>query len=290
MITIDSISLDRFNGQIALLQEALVGAGGDGDLHTIVKNVGADLAMTISDSLGPKSKKSGESYIRGDVRTVFSDGPNQIFPVKQRGKGSMVWLFAKSDILSGVEKENFMPGLSESGMSKTLRDRQVSRVGVSAETTRKGAMQKRTLIGSRGKQKVYRINRILVQRGRTESLAKAIASKRSGRLRATFAYAAHMLGRTRISPWIRDKFSSVAADGAAIFDQSKLNDKAAPMLSFGGSAPGLIENFEGLVLEAIDKAADRLYQVSSAIIHGYAKDYESGRKISAKANWMKSKQ
>lgn len=287
MIPLASIDLSRFNGNIAMIQEALIGAGGDGDLQILVANAGAELAMTISDSLGPKSKPAAEAYVRQDVRSVFQDGPNQIFPIDQRGSGDMTWLFAKSDMLFGVLTENFQPSLSESGMQSTLRNRQLNRVGVSSEVSRSGVIKARTILGQRGKQRVVRLNRILVQRGRTASLAKSITNKRVGRLRATFAYAAHQLGRERIQKWIKDKFDQVSEDGSAIFNPMKLQNKEAPTLEFGGRAPGLIENFEGKILEAVDKASDRLANIASALIHGYAKDWESARRITSKANWMK---
>jgi hypothetical protein len=269
----------------------LVGAGGNGDLQTIVKNVGADLAMTISNSLGPKSKQKGESYIRRDAKSVFMDRPSQVIQEPKRGLKDMIWFMATPKNVLGVEKQNWQMSIGVGGMQTVMRTTRKSfRVGVSSSVSRVGARPFATKLGTRGRQSVRRVERIVVQRGNVGDYVEAISKNRVGRLRATFAYTASMLGKTRISPWIKDKFASVSSDGAAIFDQSKLNDNVAPSLSFGGSAPGLIENFEGMVLEAIDRAADQLYQVTSAIIHGYAKDYESGRKITSKANWMKNKQ
>jgi len=289
MVTLASIDLSGFNGLIAMTQEALIGAGQDGDLQTIVKNVGADLAMEISNSLGPRSKEVGEATIRKDLRTLFQELPPHVFSGTRSGAGNMVWLTASPNRLWGVEMDDYQPSASESDMRDSMRANPSQRVGISSKFYRPGRQMKQKVLGQHGRQGVIQINRIMVERGRIDALSKDIAAKRVGRLRAMFAYAAHMLGRKRIPGWIKSKFESVRADGTAIFDQTKLQNKSAPILTFGASAPGLIENFEERIFGSVERASSKLYNTISALIHGYAHDWASAKKVSAKTGWMKNK-
>lgn len=275
MIPLGEIDLSRLNGQLQMLQDALVGAGQPGDMQIIVKDEARLLAMEISNSLGPSSKEIGERRIRSDMKSVFMDMPPFQFQGNKTGQGSIHWLVATPKKLFGVGLDDYEPNLSISGMKDRLREHQVIRVGVSAQVTRQGLRKKQTYLGQRGKQRMVQINRIMVPRGQTAALAKDIADKKVGRLRATFAYAANLLGQTRIPAWIKKHFETVAANGRAIFDGSKLNDKQAPTIVFGSAAPG-IENFEGIVLEAIDRRESKLYTRISGIIHGYSTAWKAG--------------
>jgi hypothetical protein len=271
---LSSIELTMFNARIAELQEALVGAGEDGDLSTSIKGEGRLLAWEISTELGPRKKENGEHKVYLDAKKTFFPEPTKTFPENKRnGKGGdsgLSWLYAGPDFIVGVPQENFQMGISESAM----RDQHKSL----AEKVSGKAWSK---IGKRGKQSVMKLNRIIVKR---EAFNRFIKSKqtRVGRMRATFAYAAYMLGQTRIPAWVSRHFDKVSADGRAIYDQSKLNDKVSPSLTFGSGAPG-IENFEPMIESAVETRLHKLTAKIQDIIHGYSKDWMAGRKITKKA-------
>lgn len=269
-----TIDLSGLNGLIYDFQDALIGAGEDGDLPKTVKDQGRLLAWEASTQLGPKKESRGEAKVLADVKQTFAPGPVEVFEFSKRqgagGDSGLTWLYSGPDFLVGVPQENLQPAMS----ATTMRSKQ-------RELNEQVKGKAWTQIGKRGKQVVMKWNRIVVKRSAFESLLK-MKNKRVGRMRATFAYAAHRLGMDRIPRWISRHFETVAADGAAIYNDAKLNDRTAPSIEFGSSVPG-IENFTEQINNAVDRRFHLLTAKIQNIISGYAGDCSAGRRIKRKA-------
>lgn len=267
------IDLSGLNGQLLALQDALVGAGQDGDLSTVIKGEGRLLAMEVSTQLGPKEKARGEAKVYQAVKQTFAPGPETVFEASKRngrgGDSGLTWLYAGPDFLVGVPMENLQPGLSATQAREQQRG-----------LNQKVSGNAWTKIGRRGKQAVMKWNRIILNRAAFDRLVRD-KNTRVGRMRATFAYAAHLLGQSRIPGWISRHFDKVAADGAALYDATKLNDRTAPALAFGSRVPG-IENFQEQIDRAVDNRFAKLTVRIAGLIQNYSADWKAGRKISRK--------
>ena len=274
MNTSADINLTGLNQLIFELNDVLLGAGGgDGDLAKTIHGEARLLAWEISKALGPAVKSMGEDNVLRDAKKTFAPGPVEVFEMSKRngrgGDSGLTWLYAGPDFLVGVPPENLQLGLSAPAMRRQHQD---------LKTKINGNAWAR--IGKRGKQVIQKWNRIIVKRAAFDSFVRA-KNARVGRLRATFAYAAHMLGQKRIPSWISRHFNQVAAEGRAIYDQSKLNDRVAPSLQFGSAAPG-IANYEPIIIDAIETGTYKIAAKIQDIIHGYAEDWKAGRKITRK--------
>jgi len=273
METLAVIDLSGLNGQLQDLQDALIGAGQDGDLVTIVKDEGRLLAWEISKQLGPQEKSRGEAKVYQDAKRTYAPGPLQAFPQSKRngagGDSGLSWLYAGPEFLVGAEQENIQPNLTATAMRQ-------------AQAANKARIKGKAWldIGRRGKQAVLKWNRIIVTRGAFDSFVRS-KNARVGRMRATFAYAAHMLGQGRIPGWISRHFQKVATDGRAIYDASKLQNKVAPSLQFGSGAPG-IDNFTEMIENGVERRTHLLSAKIGAIIASYSADWKAGRKVSRK--------
>lgn len=274
MNTFAVIDLSGLNGQFQAYQDALIGAGQDGDLQLIVKDEGRLLAWDISKALGPRKKSRGEAKVYQDAKRTYAPGPLVAFPQSKRqgagGDAGLTWLYAGPTFLVGVEHENLQPNLSDTAMRQEQ-----------AANNQRTKGKAWLAIGRRGKQAVMKWNRVIVTRGAFNSFVRS-KNERVGRMRATFAYAAHMLGQSRIPGWIARHFQKVAADGRAIYNPEKLQNKVAPALQFGSGAPG-IENFTELIENSVERRSQMLAAKIGAIIAGYSADWKSGRKISRKS-------
>jgi hypothetical protein len=273
MNTFAVIDLSGLNSQFQALQDALIGAGQDGDLQTIVKDEGRLLSWEISKQLGPQEKARGEAKVYQDAKRTYAPGPLQAFPQSKRngasGDSGLTWLYAGPTFLVGAEMENIQPNLSATAMRKDQA------------TNKKRITGKAWLdIGRRGKQAVLKWNRVIVTRGAFDSFVRS-KEERVGRMRATFAYAAHMLGHSRIPGWISRHFQKVSTDGRAIYDASKLQNKVAPSLQFGSGAPG-IDNFTDMIVNGVERRSHLMSAKIAGIIAGYSADWRSGRRITPK--------
>lgn len=262
------------NGRITELMEALEGAGQPGDLATLMKEEGGRLALECAQQVGPATRADASDKVYQDAKKTYAPEPRKVFPSnKQNGRGGdsgLTWLYGGPDFLVGIPPENLQPSLSESGMRQNLAENKKATIG--------NAWAR---IGKRGAQVIQKWNRIVIKRA-TFNAYVAGKQKRIGRLKAIFAYTAQMLGQTRIPKWVSVHFDQLQGEGKIIFDVTKLTDRQAPEISFGGSAPGLITNFEDKIAGAVETRSHKVFARTQDIIHGYAADWMAGRRITRK--------
>ena len=263
-----AVDLTGFNQLIRDLEDSLVGYGEKSDLQKTLKTEAGLLAAEISNQLGPRKKADGERNIFNDAKRSFAEiTVPEVFTGSQAGIGPIRWLFGseKLNYLVGALKEDIQPRLSKSRM----REAQKKQRGV------KWFEISRSIRGRR--QRHVLIDRTIVAKGRIAEFVR-MASKRVGRMRATFAYAAAMCGVKNIPQWVKIHFDDVTAEGRAIFDQSKLSDKKNPQIVFGGRAPGL-HNFSEPIERAIHVRTMKVADKIAKIIQAYSNRQASGQSI-----------
>jgi len=270
MITAD-VDIRGFSRLVEGLQNALIGTGQDGDLFQVVKSEARQLAWEMSRQMGPTSRATGERKIGRDVGRVFAPGPDPAFEVSKRGgEQGITWLIAskKNAVLVGVKNEDAArPDMGLEFMERILRASQ------SAGNPRG---DRRTTLGSRGRQKVVLINRVIVTRDRYSTL-KLRLMERVGRLRASFASTAEHLGLATVPSWISRHFSAVRSEGVAIF-RYRMEESAATAIEFGSRSPGVVSNpnLAERLRGAVERRKPMMLNKIQKILAGYRYDWNTG--------------
>lgn len=256
-VTIDTTGLNQL---LNVLHDSMIAYGDKGSFRDLMRDQAGLLAKDISIRLGPKTQAKGVATLGKEVGKAFAEITVPVFPVAQRGngKGPLEFLFAtkkKVNYLVGVDGASTITA----GMDAAALSRQ----------SRRNRGVKWQAVGRRGKQFVVKLNRYLVQRGRRAQLVNLLKN-RVGRMRATFAYAAHALGRTDTPGWVSRHFSTVRSEGRAIFDMGKLKDKNDPQIVFGSTAPG-IQNFAEMIETSVAARSRKIADRTAAIIKAIGK-------------------
>ena len=270
MSAINTVEIAGLNQLIYELNDALIGYGDDGDLRKIMREQAGLLAHEISVKLGPKTQAAGMTKLDKEIGKAFAEITVPVFPQAKRGngKGPLEFLFATS------KKVNYLVGVD--GASTVTSRMSAAEL---ARQSRRNRGVKWQEVGRRGKQFVIKLNRYIVQAGRKAQLAKLLKN-RIGRMRATFAYAAHTLGRKGTPAWVSRHFSAVRSEGKAIFDMSKLKDKGAPIIEFGSRAPG-IGNFDLVINDAVATRSMKVAARIRRVIGAYARQQRGGQPITS---------
>lgn len=248
------INATGLNQLIGELQDAMIAYGDEADFRKLMRDQAGILAKEISLKLGPKTQAAGEKKLESVIGKAFTEITVPVFPQSKRGggKGPLQFMFASSD-------PNYLVGVDgKATITSTMSAAEL------AKQSRRSMGVKWEVVGRRGKQRVVKLNRYLVQLGRKNQLLDALKN-RIGRMRATFAYAAAALGRKDTPGWVSRHFSAVRSEGRAIFDMAKLKDKDQPQIVFGSRVPG-IENFADMVQEAVDNRSRKVAERAAGII------------------------
>jgi len=265
-----TFDMTGYNKFVTGLEHALFGTGQDGDMHLVCKVEARQLAMGISNALGPKTKEAGVKKLEKDIRKEFAPGPEQIFEQSKRKSRvfdtGITWLYAGPSFLVGVRDEDFQPNLGVDAMKQQFT------AARSAGFTRGNAWSP---LGQRGKQHVLRHNRTLVSRERFDALIKSMGG-RIGRLRAMFAATARDLGQKRIPGWLLEQIDKVKADSTAIFRITGSGTNFA--IEFGARAPGVASNphIQKAIHGVIEERKHKLKEKMAKIIQGYTYDWNTG--------------
>lgn len=274
MITLDQVDLSGMNFLLRGIQDALIGSGESGDARELVRQEARLLSWECSRQLSPRNQAAAKKKISRDLKSVFTALPANGFDGAQAGgEHGTRWLYAGPNYLVGVKLEDYQPEADLSTMEGIYN---------SQGRGRSSRGNRSISAGTRGRQKVTLINRVAVKKSRLNALLRKL-SGRIGRLRATFAFTAHMLGQKKVPKWISRHFDSVAADGKAVFDDSALRDPLHPSIVFGSRAPG-IENFEDKIAHAVQVREKKLAARLRLILNGYAKDHREGRHVRSHAH------
>jgi hypothetical protein len=263
-----SFDLSGMNRLLGAIQGALIFNGEEADARVLTKQEARLLAWEISRKLGPKNQAKAKKGIERDVKKQFAALPSNAFDDEKAGGNIGVrWLYAGPNYLVGVSNGDYFPDAQPSAMEAIYNAN-------GRGNSDRG--QKRFVIDAkRGRQTVSIVNRIMVKRARLNGFISRLVG-RVGRMRATFAYTANILGQKRIPGWVARHFQSVSADGKAIFNQEHLNHPTAPYIEFGSRAPG-IHHFEEAIEEAIRIRERRMAKRLRLILEGYAKDHAAGQ-------------
>lgn len=265
MQTKATIDLSGFNQLLTKLDGVFVAYGDETIFPKTIKHQAGLLAMEVSKQLGPKTKERGDKKIEFEQQQTYAEVTPTKFEGSRKGiKGPLQWMFGvkKLDYLVGIEPKNDLAGFNTQDL---MRGKKADR-GV-----------KWMEVGLLGKQRLMRLNRGIVDRGMIKKIV-ALKSKRVGRMRATFAYAAKMCGISKVQGWVSRHFDDVSSDGAAIFDQSNLNRKPNPEIAFGGRAPGL-HQFAPMIEKAVKVRSAKLADRIALIVREISKRGRTGKNV-----------
>ena len=256
---VDTVDIDmtKFSAAMDGLRAAFLDGGMDSDAAQIVQSETKLLSMEIAGQMPPKRKSKLESAIARDIRMTFYAMPREPLKGDQRHGEDMEWILPGPQFLYGVKKENLRLRMSEQGMREAHYKGEFPR-------------ERTKVLGSRGKQKVYEIQRIVTTRARIKKLNRKISSS-YGRLKASFAQAAQQLGHMRIPKWMSKHFPSPKA----IVDVSGLTDGSTPVVTFGSRAPG-VTAFGDIVRTAIAVRVKKMLTRTKLVLSGYNKDIAAG--------------
>jgi hypothetical protein len=229
------------------------------------------LAADISDAMGPRSKEAADQKADRDVKKFLTDRPeySNLEESQQYSSSSdFTWLAAGPQFLLGINDEDNQLGASAEDA-----------IGFYRAGQKYGSRGRaRELIGSRGKQKIYRINRTRVSGSALRSVVSQVKD-RFGILRASFAATSReLLPNKRFPKWV-EKWIASRADGRSIFRDEGLNHPTEPYLEFGSTAAGvesnpyLVEKISG----AVEKRKFTLAAKLKKVISGYCYDWNTGR-------------
>lgn len=248
--TIESSNLNRVLGD---LQRALSGSGQASDLPTIVKDESRRLAMEISNDTPPKSKGRLEKKIAKDVGQAFATVDGNI-EARAQGKGDMRWLVAGPKFLYGIRPDQDM----RKGGGDLL--------SIYRKLRGKDQGKKLIPLGNRGHQKVYRINRIIVQKKAKTGLARQLMGK-VGRWRASWAASAMAMGETLIPAWVKRHIPSPKA----VTELGGLANASRPSVLFGSHSPGVMKQADR-IRKALVVRQKKIVARIKYILNGYKMD------------------
>jgi hypothetical protein len=270
VIQIDDIDLTGWHFLARGVQNALAGTGRDGDAAMVLKDHAVGLAVESARRLPPKSEAVGQKHIERDV-DKFLSAP--IENIESGDSGSVRWIQAGPGFLSGVRDEDDWRNVDNSGAIAVLRVEQ-----------QKGIRQKWSMVGQRGKQKVRIIQRAVVTPLVKHNVVR-ILSSHVGRMKAQFMEAASKLnGSIRVPPWLSRHFPTLHG----IF-RNGLGNVDHPFVEFGGSAVGL-GKFKGKIVSAVRTEEHKMAKELKQILSFYAKDHNSGRRITKKKTKMSAEE
>lgn len=256
--TVDLTGLQRSMGG---LQEALIGSGQSGDSKQIVRDETRHLAMQISKMLGPNPRTSLEKKIERDVsRSLLVMQPN-IDPAHQ-GTGDIRWISSGPNFLVGVQR-NAQPPANVEAIQGIIREKK-GRAAIE--------------ISRRGKQRVYLSNRASISKQQAQSAIRQIKQK-VGRLKASWAQTASVLGEASIPQWVSRHFPTPKNR----MNLSNLFNDNHPSAVFGSAAPG-VNKFASLIQAAANVRAKIIAARTKLIISGYSKDIARGIRPTRKAH------
>ncbi len=265
MIEVESIDMSGLEFLMGGLRDALIGIGESGDAAQLTQQTGRLLAKDIADGLPPKNQQKLNKNIDRDVRKVLSPDPSY-FNIKgdhqESSISGMSWISAGPNFLLGVNDEDNMRG--SGGVAYAFRK---------ARNMNRG--KKYIQLGTRGHQRVQRLNRILVTSTQF-NLVKSFIKSGVGQMKASFAETYEKLGGRGVPGWIRRHFGR--NQKKHIFDGSGLSDAESPSVTFGSRAPG-IANYSGLVGRSVKRREIMTAKRLERVLSGYAEDHNSGRKI-----------
>ena len=270
-ITVDQPDMTGLNELVSGLNGALIGSGGDGDIHRVLKSEAGQLAWDISQSLGPSTKSDALGKIERDMKQFLTTKPaysNLDSDQQYSSVADFTWLQAGPNFLVGINDEDNMPGASGGEAVAILRAGQKSTPRGKAYVS----------LGRRGKQHVYRLNRTRIAPSAFRA-AKSLLSGKVGLLRASFAFAASVLiPAKRIPEWIAAHFPS-RAQGRAVFSDAGLSHPTEPFIEFGSNAAGVESNPR--ISSKISGAVERRKVITRVkiqnVLKGYAYDWNTGR-------------
>lgn len=116
------------------------------------------LIRELADGAAPRNRAALEKSIEGDLGGVYAPMPRQkyLLPVRHQAGHGFRWLMVTKQVITGVKDQNYHPDDSVEDLKKLYhRTRQIGII--------KG--KKYVRIGTRGKQAVQELNRIVVRRG-----------------------------------------------------------------------------------------------------------------------------
>lgn len=240
-----------------------------------VRDETARLAEECARQLSMRNQ-TNKGQLKRDIRSVFAPLPSNAFTDREKIDGhGMKWLAAGPQYLTGVKPLLYHVDDSVEDMlhifwrSKgTLPVDRTKEIGVHELKASTRYARRAT----RGHQKVYELQRLVVRRGTYKKFV-ATLKKRFGRLEASFAYTAELLrsGTARVSAKIRRHFPSQTN----ITDAAGLADKSYPRMEFGSFAPG-VTGFEEYIENALAVREHKMVDRYNLIINGYSKDVQAG--------------
>lgn len=257
-------SIDTSGLQFVLggLQNALIGTGGD--VSTIIKDESKLLALEIAKHVGPKSKQQKTKSIPKEVGRVFMPKPAINWGAKKQGDGSMIWLDAGPEFLTGIRRERY--------------DIQINSIKSMYQAYLKAPNQtlgkKYSLIGMCGKQHVQEINRIMVKRGVFKEFV-AFMIGHIGRMKASFFMTAKKIEPSLVAPQWIEKHITGGKNPKNITDLSGLENLESPSVTFGSNAIG-IGKFEGVIQSSVKIREYKVAARLRLVLSGYSKDVAAG--------------
>jgi hypothetical protein len=265
MLEAQPIDLRGLENLMAGLRDALIASGQGGDASQVTGDEARRLAMDIANDLLTKNKANAEKKIRRDVGAFLSEPWDENIEEENRGDGTMVWLVAGPRFLYGVAPVDY--DLHGAGTEAAMQAFRQERSG--------GIKRSKHMIklGTRGRQTVYRKDRIIVPKSSFRGVVKNI-SAHLGRLAASFAQTASNLGQGEIKQAISKHFPSPKN-----IHQDRLSDSASPSITFGSRSPGVTKPFvQQVVSRRVQIRKAKIRARIKLILRGYASDARRGQR------------
>lgn len=268
--------------KVSNLQGALLGRGAsDGELQKFLRVETGQLAWEIAQSLGPLSKEAAGDKLDKDLRKVFTVKPQySIFEDTDRqgysSTADFTWLTAGKNFLIGINDEDDLRGASQDEALELYK----SARGLAA----RGLAY--VPLGTRGKQKVMRVNRVLVTAARLSSIKKSVAD-RFGQMKASFARTtAEYAPAKRIPAWVARSIATVIFTGKSILNDQSAAGVASGYIEFGSRAPGVVSNdrVQVKIQGAIVRRTEVIKAKFEKVLNGYAYDWNTGQVFRSREN------
>lgn len=239
----------------------------NGDMEVLVANEAGHLGMEIGKRLGPADLPTAKRKRDRDMKSQLAvahvtniDGHSNI-PL-------FTWLNAGPNFLIGIDDVDNIPNADGQYVMQQFRRNQDK--GARGNTYIK--------FGKRGKQTLQRLNRLRVNSVAYNYVKKRIG-ERFGILRASFAFAAQVLGvGGRLPDWVTKHFADDAS-GRAILHTDGLKSPGSPFVEIGSTSPGVETNQK--IVSTIQGAVDARQRILATkvkkVIAGYSYDHNTGR-------------
>lgn len=180
------------------------------------------LIRDLVNSSAPRNLARAKKLAEREVKQVFRAAPPQVFVGDKRGHGRMVWLYAHPRALTGVATEDFQTGIGPDEMKEAFYLQKFKR-GIAWRES-----------GTRGKQHVLWLNRIVVRR--MAAFIKKLRD-RFGLLKASWAVGWDVLNVAgRLPDWVRKHVRSGEARGVLV---NGLANAERPFLNMISTANGV---------------------------------------------------